>query len=33
MGVSKDGTLAFINFSHHEIGFPLSDDETVSTAL
>ncbi|XP_045597178.1 protein HIRA isoform X2 [Procambarus clarkii] len=28
MAVSKDGTLAFINFSPEEIGFPLSQDET-----
>ncbi|KAK4296564.1 hypothetical protein Pmani_030958 [Petrolisthes manimaculis] len=33
MGVSKDGTLAFINFSHHEIGFPLSEDETNALHL
>ena len=30
MAVSKDGTLAFINFSVGEIGHPLSEDETVS---
>ncbi|XP_066956017.1 protein HIRA isoform X2 [Macrobrachium rosenbergii] len=28
MAVSKDGTLAFINFSMNEIGHPLSEDET-----
>ncbi|XP_042235898.1 protein HIRA-like [Homarus americanus] len=28
MAVSKDGTLAFINFSVEEIGYPLSEDET-----
>ncbi|XP_071534897.1 protein HIRA isoform X2 [Panulirus ornatus] len=28
MAVSKDGTLAFINFSVDEIGCPLSEDET-----
>ncbi|XP_053650542.1 protein HIRA [Cherax quadricarinatus] len=28
MAVSKDGTLAFINFTSEEIGYPLSEDET-----
>ena len=33
MTVSKDGTLAFIQFSLEEIGTCLTEDETVSSHL
>ena len=33
VGCSYDGTIAVLNFNEKEFGFPLSDEERVSTTL